>query len=523
VTEVEYTEEDEKEILQVRLAKLPIQNKMLISLLREFMNRRKKSVTKYYNFMVSERQFTTPLAQLYFLYYLSPSHLFSIFTFHAWGVRGSGNLFSSECPMQLGLAVQIAKEQGFEEKLKNILFKKSGEKNKYRIFSYAEVDERVIIMLYKQISDVSIPDYNVGVRNQGVNPLMFELSINDNTLETKVTNSPEIYGIKEYIEKTFGWVFEPLKTDVFKNYDVKTFREVIINGKNASGKSVNDFMIERITFRGSPLKNSPELTLYLKNMDIWPSVMDAHYKKSVNVKSIKDLAYMTLKSENTSRTIRSIVKENGNVIFTMDDSRMDPFTKDKLKLKFFEKFGIPMYQEISNGKFDAGKADAVNFIMAQAYPESITEPEEKALLVDLEDQNLVTVETEYLVKCLNEECKFEERVLENYVQRKECPECQENEFVSSKVRSLKLNIGHITSFIKNSMEPLCINQDWVILKESKRKYSGTEYIFHNFERKRDGKVLILKKQRLITLNFMKISNSEQNNTLPRLQTKLMNH
>src|SRR5690606_37311660 len=100
----------------------------------------------------------------------SPSHLFGIYTFHLWKTKGSGELYSSaQKKISKGKAVKIADTKTFQDRLCDILFKESGDKNKYRVFSNAVFENHAVFLLYKRVNDTSIPDFNESLRYQEVN------------------------------------------------------------------------------------------------------------------------------------------------------------------------------------------------------------------------------------------------------------------------------------------------------------------------------------------------------------------
>ncbi|OUS77299.1 hypothetical protein B1748_09165 [Paenibacillus sp. MY03] len=472
------------------------EKQLLVSLLRDFTNRRKNTIIQYYDLHTKgqEKIYETPTAQLFSLYMESPALLYEIYTFHLWSVKGSGSLLSAEAEgsdkkINKTKTEKIAVEKGYQDKLCDNLFKQTGRKNKYRVFSYAQFKERMILLLYKRVNDTSIPDFEENVRNQEVNALMFDISWGNQTVEMKAATLGERKGIKQYVEDTFDTVLTELKSEVFRDYDAKVFKAAVLQGTTATGTPVDDFLIDRITFRGSPLKNAPEVTLQLKDIDIWPSVMDAHEKGAVNVKSLKDIAYMSVHSAKASRTIRSIIKENGNIVFSMDDSRMDEATKVRLNQKFSEKFGIPLFQEITNEKFVAGKADLFNYVLTNSSADALREPEEKQALQELQVAGLLTVQDDYRIYCLNEECSFQDKAETGNATLEECPSCKEKEFGISKSSSILTNIKNLTSAVRNQLEHICVGEEWIVLKESTRKYNSNQYNFYNYERARDGKPL----------------------------------
>ncbi|MNW42630.1 hypothetical protein D3C74_198050 [compost metagenome] len=491
--------DSKKETLIQELATIEMDIKEQLCLLREFINRRKVTIAHYYE-LQGNNSVHLPLPQLYSLFKMSPSHLFEIFTFHLWKNRGSGELYSStQKKINKMKSLKITDTKTFEDRLCDILFKQSGDKNKYRIFSHAVFEHCLIFLLYKRVNDTSIPDFNESLRNQEVNMLFYQIDWKDQVLEIKGANWSEKKGIVEHSKETFEDTFTELKTEVFRGYRATSFLDAVTKGIPASGLPIIDFVIDKITFRGSLLKNSPELTLSLKNIDIWPSVIEAHERKAVNVTSLKDIASLSFESSITSRTIRSIVKENGNVLFTMDDSRMSEENKKIVETKFEELFGIPLFQEISNDQFEAGRADLVDFVMRQPMIDLLREDEEKIVVEELESQKILFIETEYRYTCANDDCGYSEDFKEEYGAVQECPECKETKFKIKPIQQSRVNMSKVTDIAKSKIENVMSNMGLSILNESSRTYGGSKLRLQNYEHNDSGKVFqILITDQLLT-------------------------
>ncbi|WFB59567.1 hypothetical protein [Paenibacillus sp. BR1-192] len=221
VTEVVLTDSANKEQCKNDLSLISEGRVLLALLLRDFQNRKKRSIPIFYENNSDELKHKTPLAQLHHLFGQSPALLFSLLTYHLWTVRGTGDLFALDKNIAPGKAKQVLSEKGFEDKLRNLLYKGSKETNEYRIFSYSIVREnRFICLIYKQVNDTSIPDYNQGIRHQEVNTLMFELNSESGTVEIKTKVQFESVAIKKYIEETFDGVLSAYKTEVFHEFGI---------------------------------------------------------------------------------------------------------------------------------------------------------------------------------------------------------------------------------------------------------------------------------------------------------------
>lgn len=477
-------EESKKDLSLISKEKL-----LLALLLRDFQNRKKRNIPAFYENNSAEMRYKSPLAQLHHLFKQSPTLLFSLLTYHLWTVRGTGDLYILDKNIEQGKARKVLTEKGFEDTLCNSLYKGSKETNKYRIFSYAIIGENQFIgLLYKQVNDTSIPDYKQAIRHQEINTLMFEMDSVSGTVEIKTKVQFESNAIKKYIEDTFSGVLSAYRTDVFYDFNKITFIETILSGKTASGKPVNDFLVEKIVFRSSPIKNSPEITIQSKNMDVWPSVIDASDRGCVNIESIKDLASISFKSSEVGRTIRSIVKDDGNVVFTMDDSLIEKATLEAIKTKFFEKFGIPLFQEIANNKFSDGQADLIDYVMGQCDHKKHSQGDTKEIYETLTKKEYLKNTTEKYVECTKDYCPYESKIDDVVSLANECPLCDSPLKIINNV-STQIGINKVRAEVKRKLRRWCGDESWIMLADSSLTFGNSTLKLIRLERASDQKLL----------------------------------
>lgn len=497
-TELVLSDSTNKEQCKKDLSLITKEKLLLTLLLRDFQNRKKRSIPAFYESKSDELIYKTPLAQLHHLFAQNPALLFSLLTYHLWTVRGTGDLFALDKSIAPGKARQVVTEQGFEDTLCNLLYKGSRETNKYRLFSYSIVGEnRFIGLLYKQVNDTSIPDYNQGIRHQEVNTLMFEMNSESDAVEIKTKVQFEVAAIKKYIEDTFDGVLSAYKAEVFNDFNKTTFIESILDGKTATGKPVNDFIVEKVVFRSSPIKNSPEITIQSKNIDVWPSVIDASDRGCVSVESIKDLAAIAFKSSGVGRTIRSLVKDDGHVVFTMDDSLIEKETLESIKTKFFEKFGIPMFQEIANNKFSDGQADLVDYLMGQRDYKRHSQGETKDIYEALTQKKFLKNITETYAECTNTNCPHETKIVDSTVELSECPICDSPLRVRDNITA-QIGDSEIRTEVKRKLRIWCADESWIMLGDSNLTFGNNKLKLMKLERTLDQRPL----QVLITENSL---------------------
>lgn len=472
----------------IKKAKLITKNdQSLLLKIKEFLHRKKGSIKSYYKFVSNDYEdtFSTPLVQLLQLYKKSPANLFSFYTYHLWSIRGSGKLLSLNKKVPIEKSKDLARNGEFEKELQNRLFKGSKEKNKYRIFSYCMLNNhKVIVLWYKQLNDISRPDFKGAIRNQEIEELMYEINIKNQSVEMKIKNEFEKNIFRIYLEETFESKLTLVKTDVFKDYHKQKVLDSVLLGRSISGKTIRDFQVESIHFRESLLKNSPEVIIKANNIDVWASIKDAHEKNCIHMTSIKDIARMTVIAEETRRIIRSTVLENGNILLTMDDSRLELDRKQAVMDKFSERFGIPLFQEISNEHFTDGQSDLVDYIMSQVNPENVQEYEQYGKLID---KRILKIKAEEIAFCQEKDCSYEERILDDQKVPTECPIC-EGEIKAKSNLLFNNDMKQINQYIQSHIKILEKNGGWKKLNNSTITFGKRKYEFINIERNKYSKL-----------------------------------
>lgn len=475
---------------------LHIDRKRLLLFLRDFQNRRKRSIKEYYNDFMKRREngkiiASSVLAMLLHLYTLSPKYLIELYTLHLWSYKSTGSLYALSKKISEEKTKKIATEIGFQDKLTNDLYKASKETNKYRVFSYAYIEkEKMVILLYKQVNDAPRPDFVEAIRNRDVTHVLFSLDLKNSTFEIKNTTGFESTALKEYIEFTFNALLTPVTEDRFDNYKPDKFMNAFISGESATDEKVEDFLVNRIVFRESLLKNTPELTLSLNNIDIWPSIKDAYERDIINLKSIKDISSLTISTAKTSRVIRSIIQDNGDVIFTMDDSRLSVDQKRIISEKFFKKFGVPLNTPIANDKFVDGRADKVDYVMGQVSMENINSPELEFILDELTTNELLKKSGCKVLSCKNKSCNYEESLDDAVDFPNECPDCDSDIKITEQV-FISVNFSNAVTYVKKRLRDFCNNGEWDFKNDSKVTMYKKEFKLINLENQKNDLLQVL--------------------------------
>lgn len=455
----------------------------------QYSSRKKKSINDYFEFYLEDEKvnLTDSLSKLYLLFQKSPSHLFSIGTLNMWQNHASGTLYGFDQELKKSDAKKMVTEINYEKKLRNRLYKASNERNNYKIHSYCEYDGIYIVQLYKETNDVTKEDFNGAIRNREITKILFAIDTNNNLIEIKTKANFEKNGIKEYLEETFKGTATEVKEEIFDKVDQKQIKDSILKGKTALGEQVGGFIVDRIKFRESPLENSPSLAFSLKGIDISQSVYDAYEKGAINISSIKSVESISFNSNGTRRTVFSSILDNGNIIFQMDDSRMDKDKKAILEEKFLNRFGFPLYKQISNVGSTDGDADLVDYIIKNRDTRNLSIAE-KEKQEELFGDKLLKEKSVLKSVCTDSTCHYEEIIENNEDLKEECPDC-EGEIKTFTEYKVFINVEKIKKYVVSKLNEVCNSSDWEYQGASTRTVGGTPYHFYKLKNSREGKVL----------------------------------
>lgn len=484
--DIHLVDDKKKEIVEC-FNELSYESKKEIIILSEFLKRKKKTVSRYYGSLVNSLDSvynSSELCQLLQLLNKDYTNLIQIYTWYNWERRGTGVKYLFKKRVSFDKAYKIPTE--YAKDFIDDMYNNSNKEIKYRVFSFGLSEEKkIVIMLYRQINDGSRPDFDQPVRNKEVAPVMFQIDIENKILEIRSKFQREKVGISKYIEKTFDTTIEEIKPNLFNEYQKEEIKDAFLKGISPHNKDTSDFIVNKITFRNSPLINSPSLTFSLENGDVLPSVSAAHANESVDIESIKDIHSLSFNTMNVNRTISSTLFDEGNVIFTLNDSGMEPEVKNKIEEKFLDKFGIPLNQLISNHKYAEGKADLTDYLMTLSSKKDFTKIENETF-DELLKSEIIDVKSELNTYCKNRDCNYTDNKL---TESDDCPRCGSSELKTVKTESLSVSTDTVRTYIKDLVRSLCSNTDWDLGSDTKREYFKGEYNFINIDNKKTSKTL----------------------------------
>lgn len=477
--------DERKENNITSLLNIDLDKKREILILQDFKNRRRSAINKYYKYKFeseTEQFNSSTLVKLKHLIDNSLQTMIDIYTLYSWDIKNTGDLYTFEKKISKKEALKIPNE--YKETLVDALF--AGVDRKYKVFSYLNINSKIIVILYKQINDATRPDFDKALRNKEVVPLLFCIDVDEKTIEIKGASEKEKGRLIKYFKENFNGCHPTLvKTEIFNDYSPEDVIIAFTKGISPNKAELNDFIVNKITFRESPISNSPKVTLELENEDIWPSVIYAHINNCINLKSLKDIESLTIKSKGKSRSIRSIILESGNVLFTMNDSRLDEETKQNIVKNFNLKFGIPLNQEIINSKFEAGKADKVDYIMGIKKEDNL-DSDALEVLQELKENLIIDPIVKRNFYCSI--CNLEREITEEIDLNNGCPECENPALKIKNINEYSLNLQSIKSFIRKSLKKL---DSWDISKGESNLVLGENelYSFFNLKHKEQDETL----------------------------------
>lgn len=498
---VEIDSDIAKDVLIDRFNVLDLIYKKEIVILQDFLNRKKRAIEEMYSLKINgdSNQYITALSKVVHLFKKSPKLLMEAFTYFLWNEKGTGNIYSLNKAISFSNLLKLSNDYKttFADKLHQL----SGKKNKYKIHSFYTLDEKEIILnIYKQVNDTPKPDFDIAMRNKEVSSIMFRINKEQKLIEIKGATRADESHIIKYIEETFPIITSKIESDVFNGYDPAGIRLAFLNGEPITKSKVTDLLVTKISFRTSLLKKSPKAIYELENESIWPSVIDAYNKDILSFRSIKDIEHLSAKVQNKKRIIRSTVLTNGNVIFSMDDSRMEDPIKQSFKEQFKAFFGIPLFQEISNYEFREGKSDKIDYLMALSNPSNLTHIE-KSLFEQLVNDKLLKEKHKLILTCTACKDVSETEDLAFDTASYLCS-CENNSCNSKKIITSEVDIKKVTAKAKQRLSPLLEKKGYIVSpRPSTVKIDEEKYQFITFYNAETNKTI----QLLITNDHIRSS------------------
>jgi len=455
--------------------------------IREFLNRKKKAVDVLYNRHFSNTDVhyeSSDLIKLIHMYFSCPSKLFEILVIHEWKSKSTGNLFQCDKKMNNKNLESLASDMNFQKALIDTLYRESGRETVYKMLAHCKIaDDHFIYLIYKLNKDTKRADFDRAKRIKDVDMILMSIKLSERIVEIKSSTKTEVRGLKRYIEEEMGSKLSDIIEDVYSEYEPNKISRVFKEGEPFSGAEPEDFVINRMVFLNSLLIKSPEIIIQLPKSDVWISVVDAFKKKVVDINSLRDISQIKFTANNHSRVVQSVVLENGNIIFKLDDSGIDEVIKTAISEKFKNKFGFPLNQPVEN-KFIYGEAAQIDYLISLSTQMKLTS-DLQTKFDDLKKQNIIREKIEILYKCqgTSSGCGYQTNNKEDFLDNK-CPKCNSNEFITSKTVEFIPDDVEIRNLIsKWLLNYVKQTPNFVHIGEPKKIFKGKEYVINQFEYK----------------------------------------
>lgn len=451
----------------------------LLYYLKEFQSKKKKAVTQFYDWLYlnSEKRYDlSTISKLYHLYKEDKCYLFDVFTLYKWGTKGSGNKYVNKKKFKDKDLIEIGTNSKYIEKITDTMHSKS-KLHKFKVVTTAiNPGRKIVVLIYKQMADVMLPDFDGNKNNKKVSEFMFEIDLDDKSVSIKSSNRTDEDSLIEYFDINFNSELQKYRMDTFNEFSKKKFEE-LLDFPEISEKLDYSACISSISFYSSPLWKSPAVTFDLKDDDVWPAVVEANRAGMIRPKSLKDIKYIKLTFKDlTSKKLYSNVEQNGDITFRLQDANLTKIQIQQTN-EFFELLlGLPINQPISNNDFTEGTADKVDFILKSCNPTDLGSS--RGLFDELLAKEFISVIKISGFSCANEDCQ----TFYDLLPETDCKDCGAEKFTEIQKIKYDLNFKKVKSYTKNQISAWANNSGYSILNNTTLTLYEKKYEFFNVEK-----------------------------------------
>jgi len=475
ILKIDQTGEKEDLICKILLCN----ESMALVYLNSFSKRKKKAIEAYYVYKLynSEEVYSKPstLIQLFHLFSLCHTYMFDIAVLDEWQSRGTGYEFRSNNELKkliIPRMLDVINQENLCKMLSNI----PRILTKYRVRMYCNLDEsQCIFMIYKLKNDSQKVDFDESKRVKDIEKILFKIDTTNNSIHIKSKTLSERDEIKKYFQKEYNCELQLYEEPIFSEYASEDFKDVFKSLDCYNNPELNNFQINRITFSSCLLNKSPELMLSTPKRDIWPSVVHAFNMKLIDIDSLYGIRNINITINNITRNIRTMLLEDGNIIYKLDDKGLDKETISLISKKFMAMFKIPLNRKIKN-ILEKGKADDIDFILRSNLTSQL-EKSNISTLQELIDDKIVDIVKVKKYLCTNSSCgnQFDYSDLGN----QGCPDCGNDELIVQFHEQININYKVIEQYLIATLcNSLVIEKNSLTVTNSKR--FGKDFTFHKF-------------------------------------------
>lgn len=467
----------------------------LIYFFKEFQNKKKRAIEQIYEWFYSDAEKRYDLSlinKLYHLYSEDKSYLFDVLTIYKWEIKSSGNKYIYTKGLKEKDLIQIGTDEKVIKTITDTLHNNSKNHN-YKVVSTAFNKESglMVVLIYKEIANIMLPDFDGNKSNKKVSELLFEIDLRDKSISIKCNSITDENSLVDYLNKNMKTDLQKYKMKSFTEFSREKFDLLLSNSEMSADSGYRAF-ISSISFYSSSLWKSPSITLDLKDDDVWPAVVEANKAGIIKPSSLKDIRYVKLSfSDLTSRRIYSRVETNGDVTFRLQDANLTKKQIVETKEIFKDLLGLPLNQPISNKSFTVGTADKVDFILKSCNPNDIGSSQD--LFDELLSNEFIIMKHISGFCCSNEDCNtFYEELPES-----ECEECGAEKYKQINNIKYDLNIEKVKIYTKSRISNWLKDKEYKMLNPTTLTVYGKKYELLNFENKYEITTQILITNELI--------------------------
>ncbi|MFK4567858.1 hypothetical protein [Enterococcus sp. UD-01] len=411
-------------------------------LLLDFSVRKRKSILHIYveRFNVRYNHF---LPQIIDIFEQDEKRIIDIFIDYLWAQKASGSTFNIN-----GGELDIQRLYDALKDITSLVKFSEGISNKhlkllYKVHSVSEIDNSIIVHIYRQKGDSTLPDFDEAVRNKEVESLLLLFNSEENIIEFKRTSLKDLELITDYFETEFNLVISEIEDEVFTNYESNNVREAFLYGRPVEKNfeyEVEEFRINEIVFRTSNLKFMPEISLKNERNSIIEATQELSDKKIIRFDSLKNIKSILVNINGHKRKIRPSIHEDGNITLLYNDGDFDKNTKKMFENIFQSYFGIPLLRKLSNTRFREGRAEKVDYLMSLSLEDEV-EYNDQSILKELKDQQFIHINNEnkyYCNSCNLEVLQSNEQVI--------C-ECGSDSYSIKEIKNIEIDNEKATKFV----------------------------------------------------------------------------
>lgn len=292
-----------------------------------------------------------------------------------------------------------------------------------RTYSTVSLGKWDIMLIQREYAPQVRPDYRDTQKTlHGFGWILLGLERSGSRLLLKGGGKKVIPIVQKWFDSELECPLAVTESDAFHEYNAKTVEDALL-GRYSSNCAVQ---VTGMSFARSLLPSHSALTLkaLFPGHDIRKDLEDGREKGLLRVRSLSDIAKITLAYEKAECEIEVVVEPGGGVVLRLDNSDLTEDQVDGLRNEFSEHFGIPIDRRIDPQNLLLGAVDVYNHLLETDIASGLAQYQQNALdhlvaekvLEEVPEQNLVCPKQPFVCKVGGRPVADEDIA--------ECPECQ---------------------------------------------------------------------------------------------------